>query len=72
MNRFPTDDDGRRTYDAGTAIRELAEGHQTTLINRTLIEAIGNAMQNIGALCVIGYGEPEDTLRKWIATGGEE
>jgi hypothetical protein len=72
MNRLPTDDEGRRTYDAGRAIRELAEGQRTTLVNRALVDAVGKAMCDIGALCVLGYDGPEQTRRKWLATGGQQ
>jgi hypothetical protein len=72
MNRFPTDDDGRLTYHARTAIRELADGCSASLVTRAYVEGLGNRMCKEGVLGIVGYGEPRETYRKWLATGGQE
>jgi len=72
MNRLPTDPDGRRIYDAGRIIHDLVERRQTSLVSRKLVEALGDTMCDIGALTIGVYEHPADSLRRWLATGGDQ
>jgi hypothetical protein len=72
MNRLPRDDNGNLVYDAGSALRELAERRPTALVNRELVEMIGTGLYQIDALAIGCCGEPEELYRKWFATGGQE
>lgn len=70
MNRLARDDDGNLVHEPGRALRELADGHSPLLIKRQLVEFVANRMCQIGALVLMGLGNPGDGLKIWHGTGG--
>jgi hypothetical protein len=70
INSLPVDEEGRLVYDAGSMLRELADGRFPSLVNKGFIDHHAIKFCEMGALGLMAIGDPTDTYNAWLSTGG--
>ncbi len=72
MNRLPRDEHGNPRFDAAKVVRQMADGQRPTLIGRDFVEYFADRLCDLGVLGRMGYGDPQESYRKWLLTGGTD